>query len=116
MYQKRSHKEATIVKIEIYVDKHVKKKSSGVNTKKFRTPGLRCKDLESNILLIKSYTNCTETDLTQHSTALKQWRTSLWSVHSCRHDRNTFSASPYQPASDKNPPRIYLKRLKKNNN
>lgn len=47
-----------------------------------------------------------ETDLTQHSTALKQWRTSLWSVHSCRHDRNTFSASPYQPASDKKPPTI----------
>lgn len=46
------------------------------------------------------------TDLTQHSTARKQWRISLWSVHSCRHDRNTFSASPYHPASDKKPPGI----------
>lgn len=48
---------------------------------------------------------CSRANLTQHSTARKQWRISLWSVQSCRHDRNTFSASPYQPASDRKPPR-----------
>lgn len=46
------------------------------------------------------------THLTQHSTARYQWRTSSCNVHSWRQDRKTFSASPYQPASDKKPPEM----------
>lgn len=49
------------------------------------------------------------THLTQHSTARYQWRTSSCNVHSWRQDRKTFSASPYQPASDKKPPDIQAK-------
>lgn len=42
--------------------------------------------------------------LTQHSTARNQCKISSWRVHSWRQERKTFSASLYQPASDRNPP------------
>lgn len=58
---------------------------------------------------------CSLANLTQHSTARKQWRISLWSVQSCRHDRNTFSASPYQPASDRKPPRTERHQCRRGN-
>ena len=45
------------------------------------------------------------TYLTQHSTARNQWGISSCRVHNWRQDRRTFSASLYQPASERKPPR-----------